>query len=119
MLDNDKVKESTENLRNEIQKAESKLKIQITQDGSITPDCLIDLIGTLKSEMLSMKCDIILCRAVIFAQDLVIASDPEVSEIISQHASQYMDTAADRIRNDAAEREKNTPRIIQASSLPT
>ena len=119
MLDNDKIKNSTENLRNEIQKAESKLTIQITPDGSISTDCLVELIGTLKSELLSMKCDIILCRAVIFAQDLLMASDPEISDVVCENASKYMDTAAERIKADAAEREKNKSRIIQASSMPT
>ena len=119
MLETEMMRESMENLRSEIQNAESKLKIQITSDGHISTDCLVDLIGTLKSELLSMKCDIILCRAVIFAQDLVIAHDSKVSEVIEKHASEYLNSASERIRLDAENREKQKSSIIQATSLPT
>ena len=119
MLDTELMREATENLRSEIQNAESKLKIQITSEGNISTDCLVDLIGNLKAELLSMKCDIILCRSVIFAQDLVISSSPEVSDLIGKHASDYMNAAAERIRKDAEARAKNKSNIIQATSIPT
>jgi hypothetical protein len=116
MIDTEDVTKATENLRLAIQESESKLKIMVTQEGTIHPDCFIQIVGELKSEVLSMKCDVILARAVIFAQDQVLSGmDKEAAEALSHHTTGYLDTASDRIREDAKKREESKSKIIQPS----
>lgn len=119
MLDSPKMQTATQNLRDAIQDAESKLKISVTQDGFIPADCLIDLFGTLKSEMLSMKLDVAVCRAVIYAQNKVLSTDEDIGNTISDIASAYLDSATEKVKKDSAEREKNKSRIITATNIPT
>ena len=119
MIDTEEVKKETENLRLSIQESEAKLKIVVTQNGTVHPDCFVQIVGELKSEILSMKCDVILARAVIFAHDQVLnGMDKEAAEALSHHTSEYLATASSRLREDAKKREESKPKIIQATHMP-
>ena len=119
MIDTEDVKKATENLRLAIQESEAKLKIMVTQDGAIHPDSCVQIIGELKSEVISMKCDVILARAVLFAQDQVLnGMDEGAAEALSYHTTGYLETASDRLREDAKKREESKSKIIPATQMP-
>jgi hypothetical protein len=100
----------------------------MTPEGTIHTDCIIEILGGLKSDLLSLKCDVMLMRAVVYAQDKLLTDLADhvtmidlgiTGEVISDHAVEYLSAIVARLKTDAEEREKSKSNIIQVTDMPS
>ena len=124
MLDDQRLTDATNALRDTLQDTESKMKVVMSHAGGIAaihPDSLIELVGGLKAELLSMKCDVILLRAIIFAHDETNKLDDEQTDNFIASACAYLEKTEDTLNQIAEARkaaEANKPKIITGQGNP-